>query len=109
LGWCRCRTSKLQWHGLCSTPSWRLEKVRCSMSFVTIVAWAAGAYVAFWAVYLPVAYYFNRDAERDPDDDPTPPWLPELLEAEQRRLVHQPYRPSAKRMTEPSRANVGSD
>jgi hypothetical protein len=83
------------------------------MSLVTIVACAAGAYVAVWAVYLPIAYYFNRDAERDHDDDATPPWLPELLEMEQRLVVHQPYRPSRRRSSaprriEPSRADVGS-
>jgi hypothetical protein len=71
------------------------------MSFVTIVAWAAGAYVAFWAVYLPVAYYFNHDAERDPDDDPTPPWLSDVSEMEQRLVVHQPYRPSQRRPSAP--------
>jgi hypothetical protein len=72
-----------------------------------------GAYVAFWAVYLPIAYYFNRDAERDPDDDPTPPWLPELLEMEKRRVVHEAYRlsqtrPSVPRRIVPSRAKAGS-
>ena len=50
------------------------------MTFITIVGCALGAYIALWAVYLPIAYHFNSDAERDPDDEPIPPWLPELLE-----------------------------
>jgi hypothetical protein len=50
------------------------------VTFITIVGCALGAYIALWAVYLPIAYHFNSDAERDPDDEPIPPWLPELLE-----------------------------
>jgi hypothetical protein len=48
------------------------------MSFLAIAGCAFGAYVAFWAIYLPVAYIFNKNAEHDPDDDAVPPWLAEL-------------------------------
>ena len=48
------------------------------MNFLVMALCALAGYVVLWAIYLPVAYFFNREAEYDPEDETVPPWLAEL-------------------------------
>jgi hypothetical protein len=48
------------------------------MNFLVMALCALAGYVVLWAIYLPVAYFFSRDAEHDPEDEAVPPWLAEL-------------------------------
>jgi hypothetical protein len=53
------------------------------MNFLVMALCALAGYVVLWAIYLPVAYFFNRDAEHDPEDEAVPPWLAELEATEE--------------------------